>query len=474
MKKGIRFFIRRNLFFCFLFCWSFAANSQTVFFWFVAPASVISTNFGTPVDSVRCPFGYARVQIRANNKAKFNSIAPTNLKYVYAQMQPRQNLRKAVNLVLKNSAGLVDEVQYFLIDDRTALSSDPRDTSHIYVDYIDGGKKYVWPAANNNKSSLRKDKYVGWVMLGEHQLQFDQSQRTGRMQSVDEVVLHESSHTQFTGRWTKWGAVEGKAVTYGVDGMHYLNEIIGDQAGALNEGIATFYGYLLNDSAYQELVSSLSDTSRRYFVEARSVLGGDNELRKISDKQQSNLRNSAGNVFYPNGNPVVTFRYRWKTVPGWYLLFAEGTSTAFFSLFRNHTYQNKETAYFMIREASTAMSADRIKRQLTYACTQLALRMEAYNNSTKGEADKSRISSMFPYALLDLLTHFGMSDSLYKKDHRRTNPEKYSKAYTEYWNHRSKVQALVQTDIDASPIRFKDALQKIKDYFKKSEMILSP
>ena len=199
MKKGIRFFIRRKLFFCLLFCWSVAANSQRVFFSYVAPVNVISTNFGTPFDSIGCPIGFAKVQIQATNKIKFDNIAPANLKYVYAKMQPGQALRKAADKVLKNSAGRVSDVIYYLVDDRTALSSAPEDTFHIYYVYTHKQKKYVWPAANKNNHPTLKGKFVGWVMLGEHQLQFDQSQRTGRMQSVDEVVLHETSHTQFTG-----------------------------------------------------------------------------------------------------------------------------------------------------------------------------------------------------------------------------------------------------------------------------------
>lgn len=474
MIKKIKIFICRKLFCCLFFCSSLTAYTQKIDFYFVAPANVISTNFGTPLDSTHCPRGYALVNIKAANKAKFNSIAPTNLKYVYAQMQSSQPLRKSVDMVLKNSAGRVHTVLYFLVDDRTGLSSLAADTTHIFVQYDDNSKKYVWPAANNNQFPTSSGKFIGWVMLGEHQLQFDQSLRTGKISSVDELVLHETSHTQFTGPWSKWLSVGRKPITYGADGMHYLTEIMGDQEGALNEGIATSFGYVMNDSAYDELVASMSDNSHRFFIEARSVHAGTNELYKITDRIQSNLKNNSGDVFYPDGKPVVAFWYRWTMIPGWYLLFAEVTSTAFFSLFRNNTYLNKDTAFSMIRQASTAMSPDRKKRFLTYACNQLGLKMEEYNNSTNGKVDASRISSMFPFALLDLLTHFGMSEDIYKADLRRTNPEKYSKAYAEYWNHRNKVQALVQADINANPIRFKDALQKIKDYFKKQEMILAP
>ena len=263
-------------------------------------------------------------------------------------------------------------------------------------------------------------------------------------------------------------------IKYGADGMHQKTELLGDQAIALNEGLATFYGYLMNDSGYQKMVETLSDNRKRFFVEGASVLAGENELNKIAARERFILQDEEGDMHYPDGKPIVAFKYSWKTVPGKYLLFAEVTSIAFFSLFRNHTYQNKDTAYSMIRQTSVAMSRDWMRRFLTYACNQLGLIMEEYNDSQTGKADGSRISSMFPFALLDLLTHFGMTDSDYQKDYLLNALFKHPKAYTEYWNHRSKVQALVQADIDASPIKFNDALQKIKTYFKKPEMILAP
>ena len=90
--------------------------------------------------------------------------------------------------------------------------------------------------------------------------------------------------------------------------------------------------------------------------------------------------------------------------------------------------------------------------------------METYNASAAGRADASRISSLFPFAVLDLLTHFGMTDAEYQADYRRNNADRDPRAYTEYFTRRAAVRTLVEGDIGANPIRFNEALQKIVDY----------
>ncbi|MBI5371972.1 MAG: hypothetical protein HZA79_08095 [Sphingobacteriales bacterium] len=453
---------------------SFSVSAQTVVFYFVAPRATISAGFSATMDSLYCPMGYARTEITAANVATFRSQAPPKILYVYNQLQAGTTLRNNVNLVLRNSAGSVVRVEYWLADDRTGLSSSPADTSQIFMKYTDHGRKYVWPAANNGPYPDGR-RFDGWVMFGEHQLETDQSRRTGGMRAVDEVVLHETSHTQFTGPWSKWGAVSGNAITYGADGMHYfsISELLGDQEGALNEGLATFYGFIMNDSALQKLMTEFTSTGYRYFVEGRSVLAGARELYTVADRRRTTLTDGEGHAQqYEGGGDITIFAYKWKDVPGFYLLFAESTSTAFFSIFRNQSYQNKDTALSMIRYTSTAMSPERRKRFLSYACNRIALKMEEYNNSAAGRADASRISSLFPFAVLDLVTHFGMTDDEFQADYRRNYADRDPRAFAEYFTRRAAIRALVQADINADPIRFDQALQSIINYCKQPANIL--
>lgn len=442
-------------------------RSQNLVFYFVAPHNVISSNFTGALDSTWCPVGYSRVRITSANVARFNTAAPEKIRYVYTQLQPGTTLRSNINLVMRNSNGAVNTVQYWLVDDRTGFNVTAANRGGWFMVYPETGTRFVWPAAGNYTSGGNR---LGIVGFGENQLATDQSQRTGGMSAVDEVVLHETSHTQFISG-SKWEAVGGNAITYGADGMHYFNtaELLADQEGALNEGLATFYGYVMNDAAWQEQLQVLTSTGRRYFVEGRSFLAGQRELYTVADRERDvlNTRRSDGTLVpqtYANGDEIAIFTYRWRSVPGFYILFAENTSTAFFSIFRNYTYRNKDTAMAMITTSSQAMSPERRKRFLTYACNRLALRMETYNASAAGRADASRISSLFPFAVLDLLTHFGMTDAEYQADYRRNNADRDPRAYTEYFTRRAAVRTLVEGDIGANPIRFNEALQKIVDY----------
>jgi hypothetical protein len=439
------------------------ASGQTVIFFFVAPNNVIASTFGGALDAQFCPGGYSKVEVTSSNLAKFNSVAPPNIKYVYTQLQGSTPLRTNVNLVFQNSGGAVTRIFYLLVDDRTALAT----TRGIFTVYKDNGATYVWPAASNGESPVGSKKFVGAVMLGEHQLDVDQSKRAGGIKAVDEVVLHETSHTQWTGSFSKWDGVSGPPITYGADGTHYFSfaELLGDQEAAMNEGLATFYGLLMNDDGLQKLMGLYTSLDNRYFVEAQSVLAGTSGLSSVKTRISTVLQdvNHVTKLYDSTGEPINIFTYKWWEVPAWYLLFAESTSTAFFSIMRNHSYQNKDVMFDMIRYTAFKMSADRKMRFLTYACNRLALRMEQYNNGS-GQADGSKISSLFPFAVLDLLTHFSMSDAEYQNDYNRNNVDEQPKAYKEYFARRNAIGALVQPDIAATPIRFNEALEKIKNY----------
>jgi hypothetical protein len=368
------------------------AAAQPLKFYFVAPQNVITSNFHVPLDSTWCPARYARVEITAANAALFNTIAPRYIKHVYTQLQPGTALRANINKVFQNSQGVIRRVEYWLTDDQTSFTTSTANPGGWFIAYPANNPKYVWPGAGNYIEA--GNNHVGIVGLGEHQLATDQSQRTGGMSAVDEVVLHESSHTQFLAA-SKWEGVGGNAITYGADGQHYSRgELLGDQEGALNEGLATFYGFIMNDNALQELINYYTRADYRYFVEGRSFLAGQRDLFSIATRRRGPLVHIVDGreviQRYANGDEITIFSYRWRDVPGFYLLFNESISTLFFSFFRNQTYQNKDTAFSMIQYAARAMSQDRRKRFLTYACNRIALKMEEYNRSPAGVADASK------------------------------------------------------------------------------------
>ena len=126
---------------------------------------------------------------------------------------------------------------------------------------------------------------------------------------------------------------------------------------------------------------------------------------------------------------------------------------------------NRDVTLGFIRGAASSMwrLEDTLKRFPTYVVNRLALRMEDYN-ANAGRADASRTSSMLPFALLDLVMHFSYTDAQYRADYSRNYPDRHPRAFTEYFNHRAAIRQLVQADITAQPIRFAEAVRRIKEY----------
>ncbi|HEX5112257.1 MAG TPA: hypothetical protein VFV79_05390 [Saprospiraceae bacterium] len=434
-------------------CTISSKGQATIQFFFIAPTASITSNFGAQPATTLTPAGYSIVEITAANSAKFSSVAPPRIKYVYDQLQAGRPLRQKVDKVLKISGNTIS-LNYYLMDDRNGFNAG---STGIFLavpfasDEGYDGKKHVWPTGGSG----------GRIRLGEYQMENDQSHRAGGVAAIDELVLHETTHTQFTGSWSKWDGY----ITYGADESHYGNELQGDREAAFNEGIATFYGFTLNAAGITELNNFHGKTDDRYFVEAQSVLAGEKDLYSITGRKAAKVRNA--NVF----------RYTWLQLPGFYIPFSERTSTAYFTYFWQNVNGNKDEAFDMIVNASNAMYSDRKKRFLDYTANRLALLMEAYAITPAGQAAKTNgtlTSSLFPFALFDLLTHFGMTETEFKEDYERKIPDKNPKAYTSYWAHRTAIKNLVQADLAANPIRFTDAVKKIHDYCRQPANIIIP
>ena len=67
---------------------------------------------------------------------------------------------------------------------------------------------------------------------------------------------------------------------------------------------------------------------------------------------------------------------------------------------------------------------------------------------------------MFPFALLDMITHFGMTDAEFRTEFSRNPHAERSKALTEYWNHRAAIKKICDPHFAANPIRFKEAVAR--------------
>ena len=417
-------------------------------FHFVAPAATINSSFPghTNPTTMACPAGYDIVEITAANQAVFLTAAPPRLRALYQQMQPGTALRGRMDEEFTISNGNV-RVNYYLVDDRTGVSGAPGDfTLQRFDRRGEDGRNHVWPTGNG--FGLAAGGYAGRVRLGEYQLDVDQFMRVGAALALQELVLHETFHSQLVGRWTKWNGY-----VYGRDNSHAVNELMGDQEAALNEGFGTFFGYTLNTPGAAAMERFFTNAGQRYMLEGESVLAGEPALTGVTGRTR---RNVEGHAFYD---------YRWMDVPGVYNWFNEHNFTAFLYYFWRNANGNPDVSMDMIKTAARALWSydDTLKRYPTYVVNRLALKMEDYNGNA-GRADATRTSSMFPYALLDLVSHFGLTAAQYQADHNRTHPDRNPRAFTEYFNHRNAIQSLVQADLEANPIRFTEAVRKIKEY----------
>src|SRR5205814_1444098 len=312
-----------------------------------------------------------------------------------------QALRTRLDAMMQISNGVVTNVSIFLVDDRTGLGTG----SNAFYTSTQGSTVYVWPAASNWPSGA-PNAWVAQISVGE--LAAQRFISSGGWPAWETVLIHESLHTQFTGEHMKWGST---SIVYGGDHMHYTSELCGEQELPFEEGLGTYYGDTQNHpTAYTNLIAFFARSNERYVLESRSVLAGTQAIWNAPHTERSLSLMSLPDPADRTGSYAVR-EYRWRDVPGFYLLFSESTTTGF-NLFFWRTANNDPTrADQMIGTVARALARDRRKRYLTYEAHRLALQMEAFAATPQGAAARTAgtlTSSLYPFALLDVLTPFGM------------------------------------------------------------------
>lgn len=441
------------------------AKAQSVTFLYVAPTSAIRTAFGAAAvaDTGFLTVGYAQVRLTAANEATFKTTAPANLGRTYDALKSGTPVRRRLDQILQISGGLVD-LTVALVDDRTSISPNSQ-----FADMPRGdGSLYVWPAAWVSPEGAR---YRGFMGLGTSAADSITNTEAGGWKSWEGTIMHECSHTQFVGEKTKWGSVN---IVYGGDGNHWYSEILGEQELTFEEGLGTFFGLVDNpDWPRQALVPFFRNAGERYNIESWSVLAGNAEMWNSPHSERDDTP-PASTPARPGLYAVRS--YRWQNVPGFFVLFNENTSTAFHYYFWSHANGNRDSSFAMIRRSAAAMSQNRRRRNLAFAVNRLSLQLEDFAATPAGAAAKQAgtlTSSMFPYALLDVLTHFGMTDEKYKREDLVNYPDRNPKAATDYWARRAAVRQLVQADLSANPIRIDEAVRAVHDYFRTPDTILA-
>ena len=432
--------------------------SQPLFFTFVAPEDVIESNFPDDYDTESPHTGYLSIEIDSVTEPIFKRVAPPTILHLYNELQEGKPLRKEADKLLEISLNNVF-VEYILVDDRTGMV---KDEDSEFATSKERGKYYVWPSASNRPNGV-ENIFDGWISMGEKEGAEMARTYPGGMKAWESTALHEILHTQFVNRRHKWPYINQYNVNYGKDDNHYEEELLGSQHSAFEEGFGNFFSRVYNPAERLRGTIFFQDTSRRYFVESRSFMAGQKELYSNTNRRKAKV-----------GSTTV-FRYYWQDVPGKFLLFSESTTTYYMLEYWSWVFDDKEWAMKSLIDLATKVHKDYKIQNLPYAVNFLAFQMEAYSAFDEGEKLEKQgklTSSMFPFALLDVITHFGMSEEEYKRQIRSNYPDFYSQAFTEYWTHRAHVKSIFDKAFADDPELVMDCVEEIHTYFLKKETIL--
>ena len=453
--------------FCAATLFPVALDAQTVQVEFVAPRDTMVALFGAANVSSGYTTGYRGIVIGPANVARFRAGAPRLLVQTYDSLQRGTRMRRMIDTLLAVVGhGRVD-IRYLLTDDSTGLIAG----TGIYLARRQAGLSHVWPFATVDTSATDSTRFEGIVRLGVHAIPLFLSD-SGGWRAWEEVVIHESHHTQWVGFPTKWRSIR---ISYGADGGHFASELLGDQPVPLDEGIATFYGQVLNEPhGYRGMIRfARENTDSQYRLESWSVLAGFIPMavpRVVIDTVAPHAPPTAGGRY-------ALWGFRWRDVPGFYLLFNENTGTLFHQFFWRNACTTRDAALRMILREDAAMWDSQLKRYLYFAANELARQQEAMAAAPTGAEARAcgvLTSSMFPYAILDILTHFGMSDQELRDEISRQAGVRASRASREYLNHRAALRAAIRARVDANPVQIEEAITEAVTFLRDPARILQP
>lgn len=482
-----------------------AVKSQQLIFYYVAPKASMESTFGAAaVEGFRdtanniIMSGYRFVEITPANMAQFRAIAAGNMLKTYDSITTNTSrLRRKLNRVMELAGPRLSLLAFFLTNDSTIAL--PANTPNFFCP-TGGADSYAWPCAANWKDG---NTYIGRVNLGETAaIQF--SSGTGSFRDWEATIIHEVSHTQMlrdTIAVNKWDSptTDGILISYGGDENHFGFELQADEQTPLDEGLGTFWAIEHNPALATELDDFLNKDSERFAIESHSVLAGTAEIwnarhavlcNGIPCNFWSGYSASPADTTLPLGAGYQIRGYRWLDVPGSYLMYNEMMAQAYFYLYHKYAFATQDTAFNKIFNAVKILcnNTNQRHRYPAHAANILANSMESYARTPRGQqeaANGSLVSSMFAYALLDLMGHFGRTE----EDLRRAfniqsatyipyTPKPL--AFNHYWAHRDQVKQLACQHLGGNgcgpvtngPLDIHRAAVAIRDYFKDATRIL--
>lgn len=489
------------------------ALAQQLDFIYAAPRATMESNFNNSraFTSTRTGVvlpamtGYRYVRVTPANVATFRTVAPKLIRQTYDSINTANSgLRRKLNKVMSMSQSRLSRITFFLINDSTGM---PADVDSIFCTKRVGGTVVAWPCASNWRISEQTGRYDSRVMLGLMASKMDIAQ-AGGFRRWEATIIHEVSHTQVLrdmvmfNKWTNRArGVHGIEISYGGDRFHWFTELQADEQQPMDEGVGYFWALEHNPPMETELDGFLNDNTPRFDLGSRSFLTGTREMWDAPHIVRCSgipCVTSTGATLNVELNTAITSptggyelrRYRWLDVPGKYVFYNENMSEAFFYLFYRYGFSSRDTAFNKIFDATKTLSLtpNQRFRYPAHVANLLANKMEAYARTAAGRAEENNrtlVSSMFAYALYDLLGHFGRTEADLRREFD-INSATYIPgtpkpiAFTRYWAHRDAIRQLACPHLggdNCNPtgtgnIDIHRAVRAVRDYFTNPTTIL--
>ena len=324
---------------------------------------------------------------------------------------------------------------------------------------------YIWPGFGNSDGGVDEKSYDGWVYIGETKAaEFVKTALSGK-EILSQLSINQGIRAQFLGNDTDhWGYVY--RWNHGV--LEYnpllMEEPLNDMGTAVEEGTGYFFTNLYNERERRELLKFLSVDTARYLVGKESPLAKSSDwIEKLPKIERSEFNESA-------------WKFEWTTLPPDKILYAGSTTAGLYTFFWKYS-KNKSLALELITAASHKMWNDYEHRNLFYAVTHLAMELERYADTPLGELDMKSgqiTSSMVPYALLDLMTRFGLDKNRMDQWIQALPKEQRPLAFDAYWGkYHSQIFGQVGHVTYSRPMPLEESVSDIFQFFDKKEMILS-
>ncbi len=423
------------------------ASGQQVRFAFVAPEEKLGDRLGQEsYESRDFPDGFRGVWITPGNEKAFLALAPPNLARTFREMQPGQTLRRWVDEVLAITGGSVD-VDYHLVDDRTSLTVD-RDPG-IYVTDRLSGNLAVWPATWTWPKGAR---HRALVTLGERASGHIQKE-PGQWLAWQGAIVHETAHTLFVHARPRAPILTAHYAGYPRDpedpSKWGLIELWDDPDTAFEMAVCKWFGRKNNPAALDAVETYFERRDVRYVVAEGSTLAA-----SIAGA----LKHASKTVVR---GPGMLGPHRLLTPSknfGPFLIHSDDLWYQFLDCMKRYTFTPKRPKMgdWIIQQILEEVRKAREKRGTTVFSPRQQDLASAIHVAAKeleelawpnGGADRAALgatSSIFPLAIVDLLTWFRYGRQEFLPLIVPRGNIQLPLAYERYWQFRAKVKELAR------------------------------